>query len=175
MHVCILRGAKFWCGWQTLGARIYVFDLYVYVSVYHILKIVQGGKLLQYAELNCNSLENFHGWTLVLCSHSLLHGPFHWKTFAIANRSAKIVKRFHRERYAIYVMCVMCTYMHVCLCVCACVCVCVCDCVCMRTCVYIDMLLCSDLGVHIDGFSAIVGTTVAVGCTKVSNKYVCTS
>ena len=61
VYVCILCGAKFWCSWQTLGAHIYVFDLYVYVSIYHILQIIQGGKLSRYAELNCNSLENFHG------------------------------------------------------------------------------------------------------------------
>ena len=61
-----------------------------------------------------------------------------------------------------------------CMCACVCVvCVCVCVFVCVCVCIYMCYMssCCSDLGVHIDGFSAIVGTTLAVGCTKVSNHY----
>ena len=46
-------------------------------------KIVQGGKLLQYGELNCNSLENFRGWMSVLYNQSLLHRLFQWKNSTI--------------------------------------------------------------------------------------------
>ena len=55
-----------------------------------MLQIVHGGKLLQHAELNCNSLENFHGYTLVLYNHAKL----------IAQ--AISLGKFHRERFALY-------------------------------------------------------------------------
>ena len=46
------------------------------------MQIVQGRKLLRYAELNCNLLENFGGWTLVLYRQSL------WKSFTITDRES---------------------------------------------------------------------------------------
>ena len=56
---------------------------------YRILQIVQGGKVLQYAKLNYNLLENIHGWTVILYGQSLLRKPFHWKSFAVTDRSVK--------------------------------------------------------------------------------------
>ena len=35
-------------------------------SLYCTLQIIQGGKILQYAKLNCNSLEIICGWTMAL-------------------------------------------------------------------------------------------------------------
>ena len=45
----------------------------LFVNVYHTLQTVQGGKLLQYAELNFNSLESFCSKTSVLNSQSLAY------------------------------------------------------------------------------------------------------
>ena len=39
------------------------------------------------AELNCNSLENFRGWTVVLYGQGLLHR--HWKNFVVIDLSQK--------------------------------------------------------------------------------------
>ena len=62
---------------------------------YRILQIVQGGKVLQYAKLNCNLLENIHGWTVILYGQSLLHRPlFHWKSLRL---SIDPLKPFHLE------------------------------------------------------------------------------
>ena len=55
------------------------------------------------AKLNCNSLENIHGWTVVLYVQSLLHRLFHWKSFTVTSRSAKTAKLFHLKQFAIYV------------------------------------------------------------------------
>ena len=44
------------------------------------------------AELNCNSLENIHSWTVVLHGQGLLHRLFHWKSFVVTNQSIKTVK-----------------------------------------------------------------------------------
>ena len=51
------------------------------------------------AELNCNSLVNICSWTVVLHGQSLLHRLYHWKSFVV---TAKTVKLFHLERFAIY-------------------------------------------------------------------------
>ena len=42
-------------------------------------------------EINCNSLENIHGCMVILYGQ-LLHRLFHWKSFAVTNRSAKTTK-----------------------------------------------------------------------------------
>ena len=34
-------------------------------------------------ELNCNSLENFHSWTVVLYGQGLLHRLFYWKVLRL--------------------------------------------------------------------------------------------
>ena len=63
---------------------------------YRALQIVQGGKLLWYAELNCNSLENFRGRTLVVYSQSLIQ-VISLEKLANADRSAKNAKLSHHE------------------------------------------------------------------------------
>ena len=50
-------------------------------------------------KLNCNSLENIHSWFLY--GQSLLHRLFHWKSFAVTDRSALIVKLFHLKQLTI--------------------------------------------------------------------------
>ena len=50
-----------------------------------MLQIVQGGKVSQYAKLNCNLLENICSWAVVLYGQSLLHRLFHWKNFTVTN------------------------------------------------------------------------------------------
>ena len=35
------------------------------------------------AKLNGNSMENIHGWMVVLYGQSLLHSLFHWKSFVV--------------------------------------------------------------------------------------------
>ena len=41
-------------------------------------------------ELNCNSLENICGWTVVLHDQGLLHRLFHWKSFVVTDQSTKL-------------------------------------------------------------------------------------
>ena len=50
-------------------------------------------------KLNCNSLENICGWTVVLYGQSLLHRPFHQKSFTV---TAKTTKLFHFKRFSIH-------------------------------------------------------------------------
>ena len=40
-------------------------------------------KCFAVAGLNFHSLENIHGWTVVLHGQSLLHKLFHWRSFAV--------------------------------------------------------------------------------------------
>ena len=54
------------------------------------------------AELNCNLLENIHSWTVVLHGQGLLQRLFHWKSFAVTDRSTKIVNLFHLKRFSIW-------------------------------------------------------------------------
>ena len=60
--------------------RFHLENMVSSMATYHVLQIVRGGKVLQYARINCNSLENIHGWTVVLYGQSLLHKLFHWKS-----------------------------------------------------------------------------------------------
>ena len=71
--------------------------------IYCILQIVQGGKVSRCPKLNCNSLENICGW-IQSCMAKAYHIArlFHWKSFAVTDRSAKTAKLFHLERFAIY-------------------------------------------------------------------------
>ena len=62
-------------------------------AICHILQIVQGGKVSQYTKLNCNSLENICGWTVVLHGQSLLHRLFHRKSFAVLINPRKLNNR----------------------------------------------------------------------------------
>ena len=64
------------------------------------------------AELNCNSLENIHGWMVVLYGQSLLHRPFYWKGFMVTDQSAKTAKLFHLKRFAIYDTCFITVQVH---------------------------------------------------------------
>ena len=73
------------------------------MSPFHILQIIQGGKVSRYAKLNCNLLENIHGWTVVLYGQSLLHRLFHWKSVVVTDRSMKTTKLFHLAQLAIYI------------------------------------------------------------------------
>ena len=58
-------------------------------------------KSFMVAKLNYNSLENICGWTVVLYDQSLL---YRLKSFVVTDRSAKTVKLFYLERFAIYGM-----------------------------------------------------------------------
>ena len=53
------------------------------------------------SKLNFNSLENIRGCMVVLYGQSLLHRLFHWKSFAVIDQSAKTVKLFQLEWFAI--------------------------------------------------------------------------
>ena len=52
-------------------------------------------------ELNCNSLENIYGWTVVLHGQGITQA-ISLEKFHVTNRSAKTTKRFHLERFAMY-------------------------------------------------------------------------
>ena len=71
---------------------------------YGILQIVRGEKVSPHAKLNCNSLENIHGWTVILHGQSLsCTGYFTGKVSRLTtNLSAKTAKIFHLKRFAIY-------------------------------------------------------------------------
>ena len=58
------------------------------------------------ADINCNSLENIHGWMVVLHDQGLLHRLLHWKSFTVADQSAKTAKLFCLEGFAIYGSCI---------------------------------------------------------------------
>ena len=54
------------------------------------------------ATINCDSLENIHGWTAVLYGQSLLHKLFHWKSFMVTNWSVKTAKLFYLKWFTAY-------------------------------------------------------------------------
>ena len=65
-----------------------------------MLKIVQGGVV---TELNFNSLENFHGWTVVLHGQGLLHRvAISLEKFRGTDQSVKTTKRLYLKWFAIY-------------------------------------------------------------------------
>ena len=47
---------------------------------------------LAVTKLNCSSLENICGWTIVFCDQSPLHRLLHWTGLAVTNQSAKTTK-----------------------------------------------------------------------------------
>ena len=47
--------------YKKLQKQLEFLQVELWIFVYFTLKIVQGGKLVQYAKLNCNSLDNLHG------------------------------------------------------------------------------------------------------------------
>ena len=64
-------------------------------------KLFEVGKFCS-CKTQTNSLENIHGWTVVLYSQSLLHRLFYWKSFAITDRFVKTTKLFHLKQFAIH-------------------------------------------------------------------------
>ena len=54
------------------------------------------------ANLNCNSVENISGWTVVLCGQSLLHRLFHRKSFMATDQSMNTMKTFPPQTISIY-------------------------------------------------------------------------
>ena len=60
-------------------------------------KLFEVEKFPAYRTELYNSLENIHGWTVVLHGQGLLHRLSHCNSFAVTNRYTKTVKLFHFE------------------------------------------------------------------------------
>ena len=73
----------------SMGCRILIKILSYYSSLRAIVLpyIANRSRWISFAaaKLNCNSLENICGWTVVLYGQSLLHRLFHWKSFVVTN------------------------------------------------------------------------------------------
>ena len=72
-------------------------------------KLFEVEKLSWYAGLNCNLLENFALDVKCCVAKSYAQRLFHWKTY----QSAKTVKLFHCERFAIYGTPALCVYSNI--------------------------------------------------------------
>ena len=79
------------------------------MSVFLILYIVNCSRWKSFTvvELNSNLLETFAVAPTISCGQtSICTGCYHfqWKNFAVANQSAKTMKLFHLQQFAIYSM-----------------------------------------------------------------------